>query len=118
MGETRKKHDFNFYGKTRAFPQHVRFSTILLFRVQEPWPYYENVSKSCVFTRILKFQIEGRGRSSIRLDFKAKALGLLPLAPGILENRLVGESHFKPVATYVRVVIRGTFSLRSPKRVK
>ena len=45
-----------------------RFSTILLFRIEEAWPYYESAHKSCVFTRILKFQIEGRGRSAIRLD--------------------------------------------------
>ena len=70
MGKVRKNSDFNFYGKTRAFPQQIRFSTILRFRIEEPFPYYENISKSCVFTRILKFQIEGRGRSAIRRPLK------------------------------------------------
>ena len=47
-------------------------------------------------------------------DFKAKALGLLPLAPGILENRLVGESHFKTIETSVRVGMPLTFSKNRP----
>ena len=45
--------------------------------------------------------------------FKAQALGLLPLAPGILENRLVGKLHFKTVAASVRVAMPLTFFKKS-----
>ena len=47
-------------------------------------------------------------------DFRAKALGPLPPAPGILENRLVGESHFKTIETSVRVGMPLTFSKNRP----
>ena len=108
-----KNQDFSFYGKTRGFCNIFDFRRFCGFECESPGLIMKARLKSRVSRESRNFKSKAVGGAPSDETFKGQSLGLLPLAHGILENRLVGESHFKTVAASVRVVMPLTFFRKS-----